>query len=46
LATVKEIKVYEDKIDFNGGNLQLLANVENNKAGDSNGVPSLISMWR
>jgi DNA invertase Pin-like site-specific DNA recombinase len=46
LATVKEIKVYEDKIDFIGGNLQILANVESNKAGNPNGVPSLISIWR
>jgi site-specific DNA recombinase len=46
LATVKEIKVYENKIDLKGGNLQLLANVESNKAGNSDGVPSLISMWR
>jgi site-specific DNA recombinase len=46
LATVKEIKVYEDRIDFKGGNLQLLANVESNKAGNPDGVPSLISMWR
>ena len=46
LATVKDIKVYEDKVDFRGGNLPLLANVANNKAGTPNGVPSLISMWR
>ena len=46
LAMVKNIKVYEDKLDFTGGNLQLLANVENNKAGNPNGVPSLISIWR
>mgnify|MGYP005989147229 CR=1 FL=1 len=34
LALVKDIKMYEDKIDFTGGNLQLLANVESNKAGE------------
>lgn len=46
LATVKEIKVYEDKVDFIGGNLQILANIESNKAGNPEGVPSLISIWR
>lgn len=46
MATVKDIKVYEDKIDITGGNLKLLANVANNKAGNPNGVPSLISIWR
>jgi len=35
-------KVYEGKIDITGGNLKLLANVANNKAGNSDGVPSLI----
>jgi len=43
---VKNIKVYEDKLDLTGGSLQLLANVESNKAGNPNGVPSLISKWR
>ena len=46
MATVKNIKVYEDKIDFTGSNLKLLANVANNKAGNPDGVPSLISIWR
>lgn len=46
LATVKSITVYEDKVDLTGGNLQVLANVEKNKAGNPNGVPSLISIWR
>ncbi len=46
MATVKDIKVYEDKIDITGGNLKLLANVANNKAGNSDGVPSLISICR
>ena len=32
LAMVKNIKVYKDKLDFTRGNLQLLANVESNKA--------------
>ena len=46
LATVKEIEVYENKIDLKGVNLQILVNIESNKAGNPDGVPSLISMWR
>ena len=46
IATVKEIRVYEDKLVLKGGKLQLLANVANNKKGNSDGVPCLISMWR
>ncbi len=46
LATVKEIKAYEDRIDFKGRKLQFLSNVESNIAGNPDGVPSLISMWR
>ncbi|AZQ84330.1 hypothetical protein EKO29_10050 [Colwellia sp. Arc7-635] len=39
MATVKEIKVYEESLELKGGNLQLLANVLNNKVGPPNGVP-------
>lgn len=46
LATVKDIKVYEDKVDIRGGHLPLLANVSNNKNGHPKGVPTLVSMWR
>jgi hypothetical protein len=46
LATVKDINVYEDKVDIRGGHLPLLANVANNKNGHSKGVPILVSMWR
>jgi len=46
LATVKDIKVYEDRVDIKGGHLPLLANVASNKNGHSKGVPTLVSMWR
>ena len=46
LATVKDIKVYEDKVDIQGGHLPLLTNVANNKNGHSKEVPTLVSMWR
>ena len=32
LVTVKEIRLYEDRIDFKGGNPQLITNVKSNKA--------------
>ncbi len=46
LALVKDIKVYEDKVEVRGGYLPLLANFANNKGGPPEGVPSLISIWR
>lgn len=46
LALVKDITVYEDNVEIRGGYLPLLANVANNKAGNPEGVPSLISIWR
>ncbi|OKY24966.1 recombinase family protein [Thalassotalea sp. PP2-459] len=46
LALVKDITVYKDNVEIRGGHLPLLANVANNKAGNPEGVPSLISIWR
>lgn len=46
LALVKDITVYEDNVEIRGGHLLRLANVANNKAGNPEGVPSLISIWR
>lgn len=46
LSLIKDIKVYENKVELRGGYLPLLASVANNKAGHPNGVPSLISKWR
>jgi len=43
---IKKIVVYEDRIDVSGSKLNLLSNVANNKAGDSSGVPSFISIWQ
>ena len=46
LALVKDITVYENNVEIRGGHLPLLANVAKNKAGNPEGVPSLISIWR